>query len=50
MIQYARQTKIYFELKECKVLEDFEKVALKYGYKKGWGYTQWKIRRLDYKK
>ena len=32
------------ELRKCKTIEDFEKVAVKHGYKKGWGYHQWKIR------
>ena len=32
------------ELRKCKTIEDFEKVAVKHGYKKGWGYHQWKLR------
>tara|TARA_A100000171_G_C2129469_1_gene145728 strand:+ start:326 stop:2425 length:2100 start_codon:yes stop_codon:yes gene_type:complete len=33
-----------FELRKCKTVEDFEAVAVKHGYKKGWGYFQWKLR------
>ena len=32
------------ELRDCKTVEEFEAVALKHGYKKGWGFHQWKIR------
>ena len=32
------------ELRDCKTVEEFEAVALKHGYKKGWGYYQWQLR------
>ncbi len=32
------------ELRECKTVEEFEAVAVKHGYKKGWGYYQWQLR------
>ena len=32
------------ELRNCKTVEEFEAVALKHGYKKGWGYYQWQLR------
>ena len=32
------------ELRDCKTVEEFEAVAIKHGYKKGWGYHQWKLR------
>ena len=32
------------ELRDCKTVEEFEAVAVKHGYKKGWGYYQWQLR------
>lgn len=32
------------QLRDCKTVEEFEAVALKHGYKKGWGYYQWQLR------
>lgn len=42
--KFTHEMKIKIELRKCKSVEDFEKVAVKHGYKKGWGYHQWKIR------
>jgi superfamily II DNA or RNA helicase len=42
--KFTHEMKIKIELRKCKTIEDFEKVAVKHGYKKGWGYHQWKIR------
>ena len=38
------QCKKKAELRDCKTVEEFEAVALKHGYKKGWGYYQWQLR------
>ena len=32
------------ELRDCETVEEFEAIAVKYGYKKGWGYYQWQLR------
>ena len=42
--KFTHEMKIKIELRKCKTIEDFEKVAVKHGYKKGWGYHQWKLR------
>ena len=42
--KFTHEMKIKIELRKCKTIEDFEKVAIKHGYKKGWGYHQWKLR------